>query len=470
MPPSQPTPPAKTRNPPPATASPRPEPRKRHAAPRPEVHYTLLIRVPFARGSFQDPQQVEWDAHKDRKLWKIISKNAKEGDLNWEERATEFGVTQSFLLQQAAWLYERHLQHVKAQMTKIRSTPAATPVSGSGTPAGGLPMKRLGSNGPPRAPSALSIRTRDTQPQTQKPEASVPGTPRAGGTRPLPVSRRSDDMAPTLSRTPSTTTITQSRLISSPRPPPSITTGVRPFRAPPTALPRPTAPTPTAPTPTALGPSPSASPPPPSDETSSSSSSDSSSPPLHRSQLFRRPPRFASSKPRAPVIGEEDDSDDSSSFLAYAPAPHSPSATLRTPLAAPPAVALSPPPGGTGPAPSKGKGKGRMTLATIESSASSASSALAGSRERAVLRGGAAGPAGGLSPSPRHRAELARLSPRVRGAAGSDGAPSMGSSFSDLDDTSISQSALEEALASNLRHGGASRLSTFGHAFRSRYL
>jgi hypothetical protein len=37
-------------------------------------------------------------------------------------------------------------------------------------------------------------------------------------------------------------------------------------------------------------------------------------------------------------------------------------------------------------------------------------------------------------------------------------------------DTSITQSALEEALASNLRHGGASRLSTISNAFRSRYL
>ena len=108
--------------------------------------------------------------------------------------------------------------------------------------------------------------------------------------------------------------------------------------------------------------------------------------------------------------------------------------------------------------------------------------------------------------SPRHRAELARLSPRRQGSKGSvgsgghthensDGTPSMGSSFSDLDgmfllafslqicgstkqfltnnpflDTSITQSALEEALASNLRHGGASRLSNLSHAFRSRYM
>ncbi len=39
-----------------------------------------------------------------------------------------------------------------------------------------------------------------------------------------------------------------------------------------------------------------------------------------------------------------------------------------------------------------------------------------------------------------------------------------------LDTSSITQSALEEELASNFRHGGASRLSNFGNALRSRYL
>jgi hypothetical protein len=53
----------------------------------------------------------------------------------------------------------------------------------------------------------------------------------------------------------------------------------------------------------------------------------------------------------------------------------------------------------------------------------------------------------------------------------SDGTPSMGSSFSDLDDASVTQSALEEALLSNMQHGGmASRMSTISQALRSRYL
>ncbi|KAJ4358527.1 uncharacterized protein N0V89_003111 [Didymosphaeria variabile] len=77
------------------------------------------------------------------------------------------------------------------------------------------------------------------------------------------------------------------------------------------------------------------------------------------------------------------------------------------------------------------------------------------------------------SPEPssgNHRAAMAQLSPRSRGARsrkeGSEGTPSMGSSFSDIDDTSISQSALEEALLSNIQHGRMSTLSQL----RSRYL
>jgi hypothetical protein len=74
------------------------------------------------------------------------------------------------------------------------------------------------------------------------------------------------------------------------------------------------------------------------------------------------------------------------------------------------------------------------------------------------------------------------------GREASDGTPSMGSSFSDLDgtspnpedngfllinssDASVTQSALEEALLSNMQHGGmASRMSTISQALRSRYL
>lgn len=69
---------------------------------------------------------------------------------------------------------------------------------------------------------------------------------------------------------------------------------------------------------------------------------------------------------------------------------------------------------------------------------------------------------------------VSALSPRQRRLVqegGSDGTPSMGSSFSDLDDASVTQSALEEALANEMGQGGvASRMSTISQALRSRYL
>lgn len=47
----------------------------------------------------------------------------------------------------------------------------------------------------------------------------------------------------------------------------------------------------------------------------------------------------------------------------------------------------------------------------------------------------------------------------------------MSSSFSDLEDASVTQSALEEALANEMPQGGiGSRMSTISQALRSRYL
>ena len=58
--------------------------------------YTVFIRLPFARGDFVDPLsvcfpsswrtiadvQVEWDASKDKALWKILSKASKNSDID----------------------------------------------------------------------------------------------------------------------------------------------------------------------------------------------------------------------------------------------------------------------------------------------------------------------------------------------------------------------------------------------------
>jgi hypothetical protein len=67
-------------------------------------------------------------------------------------RADTFNVSQSFLLQQAAWLYERQLSQVRAQMRKVGAsrqsgTPSPSPGSASASMIGGHAMKRAGSGG-----------------------------------------------------------------------------------------------------------------------------------------------------------------------------------------------------------------------------------------------------------------------------------------------------------------------------------
>ncbi len=65
-------------------------------------------------------------------------------------RATRFHVPPSFLLQQAAWLYERHLDHVRNQMKKVslsNTNAPLTPTGGSTMTAGGIAMQRTGSGG-----------------------------------------------------------------------------------------------------------------------------------------------------------------------------------------------------------------------------------------------------------------------------------------------------------------------------------
>ncbi|KAJ8067889.1 hypothetical protein OCU04_003476 [Sclerotinia nivalis] len=51
--------------------------------PEPDPSYTVFIRLPFPRGDFVDPPDVEWDAAKDKALWKILSKASKNSDVDW---------------------------------------------------------------------------------------------------------------------------------------------------------------------------------------------------------------------------------------------------------------------------------------------------------------------------------------------------------------------------------------------------
>ncbi|CAO2657616.1 Nn.00g037420.m01.CDS01 [Neocucurbitaria sp. VM-36] len=426
------------------------------------TQFTALIRLPFARGNFEDPPQltgkVQWDAEKDRQLWKVISKSSRTSDLNWVELATKFQVPPTFLLQQAAWLYERHLDHVRNQMKRVSISNVATsptPTGGSTlTAVGGVAMRRTGSagSGAARTTSAMSGRPRDS-PSLRGGETFIP--------------------APPLSRTPSTNTITQSR--ASTQQVPARTQSTRSAQRPNLTSPKPEE-----------RPSSSTAPPPnyrkdqvespdlPASPSSSSSSLSDTDHPAHRSQLFKRPPRFKQQRPRELSTFHESDGtqevEDSGSHgntsLPFASAARrKPSSskyaqdTLFRTTAKPEQKILQAERARNVP-PLRHKSIDQQSQTTAETASSMTSSASASDAPGDPRSTGKTP----MSPPSNHRADLGRLgSPRQQGPRsrkeGSEGTPSMGSSFSDIDDAGISQSALEEALLSNMQHGRMSTLS-----------
>ncbi|KAI9769441.1 MAG: hypothetical protein M1840_004144 [Geoglossum simile] len=435
----------------------------------PDTHFTVFVRLPFPRNGFIDPAPVDWDASKDRALWKILSRASRSSDLDCEflevclasgwiiadflagkGLADNFQVSLPFLLQQAAWLYERELSQVRAQMRRVgtlSSSNAPSPAPGS-TPVQaprGYAMRRTASGGTgmsilkcygtvtsqnyavPRVPSALSIRSKESPIPN-----SVPSTPIKHSAHPM-------------SRTSSANTAIQSRP-TAPQSPRQKTDRLQrksslnveatrgspePRQSPPQQEPP--------------------SPEPPSAETTepsetSSSDSDSDAPQLAlKSQILRTPRFTGKGKARADPYydGEDEDDEDSPAFLPFSQPSeesqpsagsysHDPGATLR--------VGLQDPGGFSSthrqPAEKTLTESHRLYEKLPQTGTSSATSSNSSQAISAV--GGDGAPTNNVRPgvlSPRRAAELAGKSPRRRamGKEGSDGTPSMGSSFSDLD-------------------------------------
>ncbi|KAL8854793.1 MAG: hypothetical protein Q9221_000299 [Calogaya cf. arnoldii] len=426
-----------------------------------ESKFTVFVRLPFFRGDFVDPPPV---------------------------RAAQFDVDLSFLLQQAAWLYERQLSQVKAQLRKVSkpslTTQSPTPSSAAGSGvAGGYAMARTSSGGS-RVPSSLAMRQKErpiSQGEGSPVEFSSPtrGTrmsrnsstntvyqiqkasptlaqrplseallPAVQSSRAREASRRLSDLTlkdkPTLAQRPSSEALLPAvqsfRAREASRRLSDLTQKDKPF----------------------LNESPK-SPSSRADNSSSSESESEAAPPLSRSRAYMRRPRHSNSKaPLGPLSDADEDDTDSPPFLPFSDpkttvqspvnAPNDPSATLRT-------------------APRFSSSSKLPTPVPPPALTSSSSSAQSPQPHKKPSR-----PPFQNTTSPPHtysNEPVSALSPRQRRVVrdGSDGTPSMGSSFSDLDDASVTQSALEEALAHEMNQGGvASRMSTISQALRSRYL
>ena len=450
----------------------------------PEPRFTVFIRVPRKRGDFVDPPPVSWSSAKERQLWDVLSRTSKGNEIDWNALAEQLNVTPQFVLQQAAWLYERQLSQVKAQMKKVVGRQSGTP---SPTPGSLATSTMTGTSSRPLETQIAAARPKSQSKQnstdsakrgpsvySQQPTISMPLRTASGILRsPLhesPVS--SAPMSRQSSKDTQTPTYTRSHRGSMQRP-----------------LSR-------SPAQNKL------------DEEDSTDSGED----LSKSRLSSRRPN-PSAAPRRSIITRRDrearrsslaneqpvDDEDSPPFLPFAGSNESkrrsgshqdPAATIR---------------GGSSNATiQRPTTHRRATSERIQNSAlpqpevsapivnrmtSSTDSGSSDPKPRPINSGPSSARA--LSQvsnalSPQQQAALAGLSPRRRpgtGKDGSDTSPSMGSSFSDLDDASVTQSALEEALMSNMARGNsnassngggaalgmASRVSGISQALRSRY-
>ncbi|RJE19738.1 hypothetical protein PHISCL_07930 [Aspergillus sclerotialis] len=366
---------------------------------QPDSQFTVFIRLPFPRGDFVDPPPAS------------------------SANADKFDVTLQFLLQQAAWLYDRQLSQVRAQMRKV---PVAASQSNSPSPAPGSVSGSTALAGQAKAAPSTATGSRRTSSSTLIHQARGSKPPSRNET---PTAEVKEPRWDTYGRRPSTNRREQ----------PSSHLRHR---------------SPTL-----------------EEEEDSSPESDSDEEDdmdTRKTPRFKRFGKFSTQRPGLRDDEDEDD-DDSPAFLPLsrepAQSPHdSPAQDLNATLRL----------DSEQPGPQRRRTSEQhpsKKSITTESSASSASSGMPGTMPESEERRRRSNFPEGLSP---RAAELARASPRrsaTSGKSASDDTPSMGSSFSDLDDASVTQSALEEALMSNMQHGGmASRMSTISQALRSRYL
>ncbi|CAG1995919.1 unnamed protein product [Fusarium graminearum] len=373
-----------------------------------EPTYTVFVRVPMPRGDFVDPPPVNWDLVKDEALWKILS-GAAERQIDWDEIADRFEVSVDFLLQQVAWLTERHASQVRAQVRKAtaavrNSGPSPVP---SGEPAG---------SGHQRAHSALSFR-RDS-PRNEA--GSGTGTPLHSSMRPL------------VARNTSTNTTVLRDMTgapASPRPGVGLASRAGDRRRlsslPITSVPDKSLEQTAQPelSPEERSPSPG-----PAEDSSPTSSDDESIP--AQSRIIRRPPRY-----QPPDGGQYEDDDDDESEPAFQPYTSPSSKTSAQDLGS--TLRGDKPVSGKRPH----KSHGKPAIHKSNTSDSSASSAAIIQKPDKTDRSTEQRTPGPLSP---HRpAELTGRSPggKDKGYSreGSEGTPSMGSSYSDLDDASVTQ-------------------------------
>lgn len=342
-----------------------------------------------------------WDAAKDRSLWKVLLKTPKNSEMDWNDLSNKYEVPLTFLLQQAAYLYDRQFSQVRAQLRRVGASKSSTtsPIPGTES-GGGEAMVRTGSTGQPQVASRATTGREATGQESG--ESAYKTT--AGRTAAPPIGPNASASAAAAQL--------QSRYVPRASPRPAKAELHRRSMSPLASTSRPS---------TATNAHPSAAM--PSSIVSSDgdeSSSDSSLP--MQSRLLRRPPR----RPRS---SDDEEIHDAPTFLPFtdsgraAPRKQASASTLRD---SPGQIA-----------------RHRISNEKIRNSQTSDSSASSTAQHHPVSHRDpryprAVNAGSGMPPVPRRTAELAGRSPQSTGNGQtsrreSDRAPSMGSSFSDLE-------------------------------------
>lgn len=172
---------------------------------------------------------------------------------------------------------------------------------------------------------------------------------------------------------------------------------------------------------------------------------------MSRSRTFTRRPRYAAAKSTLNALSDADEEEETPPFLPFSTKDET----------GPPNAEMSERMDGTKQKVPAAPGRSSGAKGRTESKKPAGSPASSDASHTKTRNGSP--PSRPSTLSPKHR--------RLLKEAGSDGSPSMGSSFSDLDDASVTRSALEEAMAAEVQAGGmASRMSSISHALRSKYL
>ncbi|OCB87514.1 hypothetical protein A7U60_g5419 [Sanghuangporus baumii] len=108
-------------------------------SPAPSGPVRVIIRLPYNRPpeGFENPPRIEWNAEKENILWEVIARSraSDSGGTDWQGLAAHLAVPLPYLLFRAQTRYEEDLkgiQHLKGHFTPVPGPSSARPVEEDG--------------------------------------------------------------------------------------------------------------------------------------------------------------------------------------------------------------------------------------------------------------------------------------------------------------------------------------------------